>query len=530
MTALKRGLLLAAAVGLSATAQAQPTTPAPTLSRITEVKLYPGAATVQRVARVAAGARQLAFHCLPEALDVQSLQVEADASVRIGETTVLTEERALSAACAASPLDGRIRALEDRKAAWQAERDAQDLVTGYLKNLGGGDKATPADPKAIAATADTLRRTGQDALVRQHQIARAQEELDRELKPLLAERERAQGRVGKVVTVGVTLAAASDADVTLSYQVRGPGWTPAYRAVLDTATRRLRLERQALVAQATGEDWRGARLLLSTGQPQRATAGRVPPPWRVGLEPPPQAKAESRAFAAAPSAAPAAARGGAPAPEAPLFDVSVFQGSFATEFRVPQAIDVPSGGQRIAVALGQHEDQAQVAVRTSPRLEAAAYLVAEFAAPPGVWPAGNLQLYRDGAFVGSARWTPPQEARVTLSFGVDELVRVQAEPERDNQGSGGFIGTRAERQIQRAYVVENRHRMPIALQVLEAAPVSVDEQVRVTTQFSPQPAELEWNRQPGVAQWRQELPAGQSARFTADYSIGYPKDGRLQYR
>ena len=208
----------------------------------------------------------------------------------------------------------------------------------------------------------------------------------------------------------------------------------------------------------------------------------------------------------------------------------MFQKSFATEFSVPQAIDLPSGGQRVAVALGQHEDQVDLAVRTSPKLEAAAYLVAEFAQPPGVWPAGALQLYRDGAFVGSTRWTPPQDARASLSFGIDELVRVTVEPERDNQGSGGFIGTRAERSVQRAYAVENRHSTPIALQVLEAAPVAVDEQVRVTTQFAPQPAELAWTRQPGLAMWRQALPAGQSARFTADYTIGYPKDARLQMR
>lgn len=109
-------------------------------------------------------------------------------------------------------------------------------------------------------------------------------------------------------------------------------------------------------------------------------------------------------------------------------------------------------------------------------------------------------------------------------------MRVQVEPERDNQGSGGFAGSRAERQVQRAYVVENRHRTPIAVQVLEAAPVSVDEQVRVTTRFSPQPAEQAWNKQPGLAMWRFDLDAGQTARVSADYTIGYPKDARLQMR
>lgn len=214
----------------------------------------------------------------------------------------------------------------------------------------------------------------------------------------------------------------------------------------------------------------------------------------------------------------------------PLFDVSVFDNSFATEFSVPQAIDVPSNGQRVTMALGQHEDTAKLAARTSPRVDASAFLVAELDQPAGVWPAGPMQLYRDGAFVGSGRWNAPSDTRLTLSFGRDELVRVQAEPERDNQGTGGFAGSRAERKVQRAYVVENRHRTSIAVQVLEAAPVSVDEKVRVASEFSPQPAELAWNKQPGLAMWQLDLAAGQTARVTADYTIGYPKDARLQMR
>lgn len=532
---------LAGAFALPATALDLPP-PAAVVSRIAQVKVYPGSATVERVARIAAGSRSVTIACLPAGLDVQSLQVSADASVRVGETSVITEPRALSAACATSALDGRIRALEDQKATLQAERDALGLVTGYLKGLGGGgdgDAKRPAvDARNLAATADAMRRTGQESLLRQHQIDRRQEDLDRQLQPLLAERQRSQGgENGQVTAVTVTLDAPRDAELRLSYQIAGPGWTPSYRALLDTTTRKLRIERQALVAQATGEDWRGVKLVLSTGQPRRNTTGRTPAPWRIGVEPPPQqqvAREQSsrRLVDIAPAAPLAAAK--AMAPERPLFDVNVFQNSFATEFDVTQPIDVPSNGQRVAMPLGQHEDTAQVAVRISPRLEQAGYLIAEIAQPEGVWPAGALQLYRDGAFVGNGQWSAPGNvdgpARVTLSFGRDELVRVSAEPERDNQGSGGFAGSRAERQVQRAYVLENRHRTPIAVQVLEAAPVSVNEQVRVAASFSPQPAELAWNKQPGVAMWRTELGAGQRARFTADYTIGYPKDARLQER
>lgn len=507
-------------------------------SRITQVKVYPGSATVERVARVATGSRSVTFACLPAGLDVQSLQVSAGASVRVGETSVLSEARELSARCATSALDGRIRELEDQKAALQAENEALGMVTGYLKGLsgGGGESAqgarAPMDARNLAAMTDAMRRTGQDSLLKQHQIQRKQTDIDRQLNPLLAERKRSQGDGAQVMAVTVTLAASADADVKLSYQVNGPGWTPTYRALLDTATRKVRIERQALVAQATGEDWRGVKLVLSTGQPRRETTGRTPNAWRIGIEPPQRAPASPvAAMMAAPAPAASLDRKRAMAEAAePLFDVAVFDNSFATEFAVPQSIDVPSNGQRVTLALGQHEDTAKLAARTSPRVDASAFLVAELAQPSGVWPAGALQLYRDGNFVGSGRWNAPSDAKLTLSFGRDELVRVQPEPEQDSQGTGGFVGSRAERKVQRAYVVENRHHTPIAVQVLEAAPVSVDEQVRVAAQFSPQPGELAWNKQPGLAMWSFDLDAGKTARVAADYTISYPKDARLQMR
>jgi len=525
-------------LGTGAHAQATALATGADASRITQVKVYPGSATVERVARVAAGSRSVTFACLPAGLDVQSLQVSAGASVRVGETSVLSEPRELSARCATSALDGRIRELEDQKAALQAESDAFGMVTGYLKGLsgGGGESAqgarAPLDARNLAAMTEAMRRTGQDSLLKQHQIQRRQADIDRQLNPLLAERKRSQGNGAQVVAVTVTLAAHADADVKLSYQVNGPGWTPTYRALLDTATRKVRIERQALVAQATGEDWRGVKLVLSTGQPRRETTGRTPSAWRIGIEPPQRAPASPAPAAMMAAPAPMASadkRAMAEAAE-PLFDVNVFDNSFATEFAVPQGIDVPSNGQRVTLALGQHEDTAKLAARTSPRVDASAFLVAELAQPAGVWPAGPLQLYRDGSFVGSGRWNAPSDARLTLSFGRDELVRVQAEPEQDSQGTGGFVGSRAERKVQRAYVVENRHRTPIAVQVLEAAPVSVDEQVRVAAQFSPQPGELAWNKQPGLAMWSFDLDAGKTARVAADYTISYPKDARLQMR
>jgi hypothetical protein len=138
-----------------------------------------------------------------------------------------------------------------------------------------------------------------------------------------------------------------------------------------------------------------------------------------------------------------------------------------------------------------------------------------------------LQLYRDGAYVGADTLRAATKGLLGLSFGRDELVTVRVEPQKDMRGSTGFVGSRAERTVERAYTVENRHQTAISLQVLEASPVSIDEKVTVENKFDPKPEITTWNEQPGVVWWSTRLDSGKTARFTAAYAIGYPKDARL---
>lgn len=515
-------------------------------SRIARVTVYPGSATVERMARVPAGARSLTLACLPASLDAQSLQINADPAVRVGEFNVLTEDRDVVSACA-SPLDGRIRELEDQIAGVKAEASALQLVQGYLRSVaqaGPGEEtattprtASPA-PAQITATADVLRKSGHESFARAHQLARKQEALELALKPLVAERDRVASQRARVVSVTINLAAEREAELRVSYQVRGPGWQPSYRATLDAEKSTLLIERQALVAQNSGEDWSSVQLTLSTGQPGRTTAGRLPRAWTLDVAPPPQpvaAPAPAMAMAPAPSTL-ARTRGAAEQESMPTFDVGTLDKGFATEFSVPQRITVPSSGQRVTLALGNHTAPATLITRTAPAVEEAAYLVAQIAQPPGVWPAGPAGLYRDGAFVGNGRidfGTPSAGAPAgssSLSFGRDELVTVRAEPVQDLTGSAGFTGARTERTTRRAYSVDNRHKTGITLQVLHAAPVSRNEKIEVESRYQPQPTDTAWNRSPGTVAWQQSLAAGATARFSAEHTIRYPKDIELLER
>lgn len=503
-------------------------------SRIERVTVYPGLAAVERSARVAAGARELVLDCLSPDFDLGSLRMDADAGIRLGPVSAVNRPRAEVAECSAHPLDARIRALEDRIAIIDAEDSGHGLALGYLRGLGAAEAASapraapPAPPAAaLPATLAAIQRGGQQALLEQHRLQREREALARELQPLISERERSAKPQGEVRQLRIALAASSAGQLRLHYQVAGPTWAPAYRAALDADAGQVDIERLAQVSQRSGEDWVGVALRLSTGSPRGATRGPQPRPWQVSPRPPEVAMMEratpTRAFKAlaAPASAAMAARDQADEPE---FAVQVMEGEFATEFEVPGTVDVGSGAQRVSLSLGSARWPATVKVQTTPAADASAWLVAELPRPTGVWPEGPLRLMRGNQVVGQSVFSLGTREQLTLPFGRDEQVRVQVIPVPQQSSESGFISTRSERRIARAYTVENRRRTPVQLEVLEATPVATDEKISVTRQFDPAPRAGNWQDQPGVVAWALTLAPGQTQRFTAEYLISHPKD------
>jgi uncharacterized protein (TIGR02231 family) len=513
------------------------------LTRIARVTLHPGAAVVERVAKVPAGTRELLLGCLPEGFDPASLRVEADAAITLGPVTLSALPRVQAPECQRGELDARIRSLEDRLAVVQSETLGHELVLGHLR-AGAADgvaakgegaevrsgSAVQVPAAQLSATLAMVQRMGQEAAQQQHRLGRERERLERELAPLRAERDRLRESAGQVRRIAVQLQAPREGELRLRYLQAGPTWGPAYRAELDTEASRVRVERLAQITQATGEDWRGIALRLSTGSPQSAVAGPAPRPWWWLVESP-QPKVFSAEMRAAPMAAPSPALvADAAAPAAPAFQVQTVQSEFATEFVVPGTVDVASSGALVSLTLETQRLSARWLVQAVLASQFSAWLLAELERPAGVWPAGPLQLLRQGQVVGQGQWPATQSGpaaareRLTLPFGRDELVRVQPLPGERKDASAGLVGQRAERQIGRAYSVENAHRQPVQLRLLEPLPTATDERIEIERRFSPEPTHPRWQGQPGVAAWEVTLAPGQTQRFGADYRITWPKD------
>ena len=500
-------------------------------SRISRVTLYAGSATVERSVAVTPEASRVELTGLPANFDVRSLRVEADPGIRIGEVSVRDIGRASALGGREADLEARIQGLKDGRAMLEVEAKSAELVRDFLVSLSSrppaeGEKRPSVDAKSIPVVLEAIRRGGGDALGAIQRVEVKKRALDKQVAALERDLARLRSGARDARTLVVSYSATQPGEVRALYHVTNAGWRPLYRASLDSTGSKVELERQAIVTQRTGEDWRGVSLRLSTGVP-RAANMVDPGTWEVALVPQLAEQGfmsdnlrAARESAKVAQAAPASrARG-----DEPKAEVAELQTQFTTEFEVPGRVDLGADGRQVTVSLARQSLAAKQRVRIVPRRDATPLVTAESAFPEGVWLSGDVQLYRDGSFIGSTYWNTQAKERLVLPFGRDDRIQVTVNRLKNRNGSGGIIGQRAERQIVDQYSITSRHKAPVELLVLESAPVAVSDKITVEAAFEPKPKTLNWEERRGVAAWEQPLVPGQTLKFVADYTISYPKD------
>ena len=519
-------LMLALAAGTASSASA---VEAP----IRSVTLYPGSATVERVVEVAPGATQVEITGLLANFSTDTVRLQADPGIQVGQVVTRDQGRVDSPSPREAELDDKIQALQDQIALIDADYKSAQLVQGYLERLGGGDgaagRAAPADAKSLLGTLDAIRKGGADALERMHKDEVRKRGLVKQLEVLKRElaKVQANSRDSRIMTIAV--AAQQAGKLVLSYQVNRAGWKPAYRASLDSNASTIALERLASISQKTGEDWSKVKLRLSTGQPSLSAQAPNPSPWLLNYQPP-QVVAEMAYAPSAPPPPPApmavAVSGSRIAADDYVAPVLETQGNFSTEFEVPARVDLAADGREISVGLGTQSLPVKQSVRIAPRTSRElAVLTAEAPRPDGVWLPGQVQLRRDGSYVGALHWAPQASERLTLAFGRDPLVRVAIEHRNAMSGQAGFFKRDNEKRIADTYAVTSFHRQPIDILVLEPTPVSQSDKVHVKIALDPEPNVKDWQQRRGLVGWERSLKPNETARFHVDYVVDYPKEG-----
>ena len=508
---------------------------AQTSAPVTAVMLYPGSATVTRTAQVMPGASEVVLAGLPANFNTDTLHVQAGPGMRIGE--VVTRDAAASHPVnpAEDALAARIQALQDQHALLEAESKSAAIVKAYLERFNGGagpaDKpAAGVDPKALAGLINTLGRGASEALLKIEKLSVQQREISRQIAALQRDLARLSSGAKDTRSVTVRVSAGPGGALTLSYQLDNAGWKPGYRAALDSAASKIDLERLATIAQNTGEDWSGIKLTLSTGRPRLSPVGAEAQPWLMSWQAPqPANQGMVYGMMIAPAPAQLAQRVSERRVRAAISDTLAveIEGNFATEFEVPGRVSLASDGREVTVSLANQVLAVRQHLQVTPRLEHFAILMADAPRPDGVWPAGNMQLFRDGSYIGAAEWNLRDAKRAEFAFGRDDLLKVQVDAVGGMSGSKGVFGGRATRNTADVFTLVNRHRTPMDVLVLESSPVPTSDEIRVKATFVPQPSLEAWEQRRGVVAWKKTMAPGETTSFHVDYQIDYPKEGQL---
>lgn len=514
------------------------------ISRIEAVTVFADRAQVTRVARLdlPAGAHAVVFEGLPGQLLGDSLRVEGggttavaigsvDARPVTGEQPVGDKERELVR---------KLTDLRDKRALLDADLKALEVRQTFIEAIGkmapdgaGKDLKKEMQPERWQQAWSTLE-TGAGETYRGIVLKQVERRaLDESIRKVEDDLKRLQTGRRDSLTVRVNLESAAPAKLTLAlrYQVPEAGWRPQYEARLDTAAGRITLVQQGVVRQRTGEDWSDVELILSTARPGLGTRPPDLQTWWIDyFEPRPLAAApEARVLMKQePRAAATQQEQDVPAG---LVEADTVAGEFAAEYRIPGRSSVTADSSERRVAIATHQMAARMAVRAVPRIDAAAYLTAEatFAGAAPLLP-GAMLLFRDGAFIGNARLDmlrPDETAR--LSFGIDDKVRIRHSLLTGQTSQQGILNR--DRRVERKYrtIVENLHRQPIRVAILDNLPVSRQDTIHVdlladatTPGFT-----RDFDGRTGVLVWEADYQPGEKRNIDLGYAVSFPRDRQV---
>ena len=502
-------------------------------SNIEQITIYQGLASVTRALPITgAGEQTLVFSCLSPFIDTNSLSVQALGNVNVGEVSIETLSGEQAAQCQYQG-DAKVQAQQATLADITAELEAARLAKSYLQNLTevtqiSMDGTVGNNARDIEAEAKVLNRK---ILAIQQQQASAQNELNQLMAGSITSTR------DSVTQVSVRTASRSPSTVKLHYQVRGASWEPTYQARLNTESEQLSITASAIIAQQTGENWINVPLTLSTVNPNQTTTSQLPSVQRLSLYEETQGKF---AAAVAPMMEPVygspvivveeaydtAERGASMAP-LPSFTVSSQNKNGIIEYRLPQRVTIPSDGRRVRTVIDEQAGKSKLWVRSTPSQEAAAYWYASAPFLTPAWVDGSLQLYRDDNYVGQSRYSYQTLKEQGIGFGIDPNMIVKQLTDDNKQGDKGVFNRLQTLTIKQAYQFTNQHNRTLHLQVLNAEPVSSDDNIKVAVTYNPPISEQDWNDNKGMVAWEFDLPSRQAKVLQATYQISYPANKKL---
>jgi hypothetical protein len=567
-----------------------------TVGTISNVIVYRGQALVTRVIELElpAGGSQIVVQKLPDAIVSESLyaQVQGSAtvsSVRYREQAVKEDTRE-----EVKQLDAEIEKVQTMRRHAEAKRE---LIFSHINALGKlVDFTVAAENKdlnhgilqfeplqKIIEFKETKHTEHNEEILKLddeiHELQKQLELLQHKRKELRAGRSRTE----REAVLLVNNPEAGKVVIELNYLVNEASWLPQYNLRANPEQVIVSVEYNAVIHQASGEDWTNVALSLSTAQPTTAAAAPALEPMEVRVSPSiPQSwevKGEllkedvqlgvpakggyrdlSSQFQQLQKSRSEMARKGKAAQEelnvaavsnqmmelmADKKAVQVIQ-TAAKEFARTEGVSVtyalagpitmPSRSDQQLVNIASFKAKADFLMLATPLLTDYVYLQADIVNDSDViMLAGPVSMYRNDEFVGKG----PIELvtigeKFTAGFGVDSQIKILREFK--DKKIETLWGNRVENYDYRL-AINNYKNTKVKLRLLERIPYTEDEKLEIINfktdvALSTDPEYLRTDRQKGILRWDLNLEpntTGPKATIvTYSYAMKYSNELQIQ--
>jgi uncharacterized protein (TIGR02231 family) len=346
----------------------------------------------------------------------------------------------------------------------------------------------------------------------------------------------------KSVSVNLAVERGGGLDLEVSYMMMGAAWHPLYDIRVTQENKEVEFSYYGVIYQTTGEDWKDAKVVLSTARP--SVSGELPAvsAWYLDIARPAYRKGEAErmarqnvaqtkmqmSLAQEPMPMPAELSGGR-APEITYETSTVEAMGTSYVFATPGVNDIPSDGEPHKIPIAFEKLAAQFEYTAVPRLKPHAYLRAKVTNTTEYpFMAGDINIFFGNNFVGgSAIGTVIPSEKFDASLGVDEGIKITRKKQKDLTEDG----KRVKKTYSYIVKVKNLKKEAETVTVYEQWPVSKNDQIKVklvSPKFDDEKAEWGVKERPnGVIEWKMRLAPQKEQEMTLEYQVEYPRGASI---
>lgn len=496
---------------------------------IDQVVVFPDRAQVTRVADITCGPKvRVDFTDVSPAAGADSFRARSTEGAVLGMRAEL-KVRAEEFAPPLKDAQDKLKVLDEQLQQLTQARlraDAMNRLGDQFSNI-----AVAMVSREMAADRPDVKawNAGFDASLKAR-LSANETRIDTDLKIRAVEEQREilQKKIGQLqawsrrnewtVEVLVGCAAGKAAKVELTYLVGGASWTPAYEARADEAAGSVELSTWATVKQTTGEDWKDAKLLLSTAVPsQNATPPDLKKLVVSALERQPEKKVLVRRDEAVEHAAVGGKDAAGPS------GLKARSQGLSVQLQVPDRGTVLGEGTGVRLFVAKTKLKAAFTLRAIPRLQAYVFRVADVTnqAPFPLLP-GSLDAYRSTGFI--ARYSidrVPEGGPLTLTFGAEDTVRLKRVVVEELKRDVGLFNGKKRFSYNYRFELANYGKGAVDVEVADGLPVSELDDVSVSIEPKTT-AGYKLDPLDGIAKWKVALRPGDKRNVELIYKVDVP--------